>query len=267
MSGNAMQRGYDDTTYLTEMAAGLVSRKFNSVDEAAKAVLAEDGGSNVDRLRRKFREQGWYEKGLAAHVEAEIKRRGLVPEAAYLKVVRRALKTTASPGQSVVRAWVGLQDRYAKRPATSLVTFSLATTLLIAAAASGAVSISTVLVLAVICCVGLLTGWTDRTSETASPRLASIHLGLMSIILGSLITAFGYIEPDPLYTMGSAQGALTATIGFSLIGVYATSFIGSQTRRAGTRNSLEVKLLIASLAVLSQVGTALLLLDTSFPTV
>lgn len=54
--------GYDDSTNLKAMADGIVVKKYGSVDEAAKNVLGEDGGSNVDRLRRKFREQGWYER-------------------------------------------------------------------------------------------------------------------------------------------------------------------------------------------------------------
>lgn len=78
MDSENKQRGYDDSALLKRMADGLVSREFGSVDEAAKAVLEEDTGSNVDRLRRKFREQGWYEKGLNDHVEAQIAARGLI---------------------------------------------------------------------------------------------------------------------------------------------------------------------------------------------
>jgi hypothetical protein len=71
-------RGYDDTQMLSDMARGMFSRRYGSVDEAAKAVAGEDGGSNVDRLRRKFRTEGWFEKGLNEYVEATIKARGLV---------------------------------------------------------------------------------------------------------------------------------------------------------------------------------------------
>lgn len=78
MDSENRQRGYDDSALLKRMADGLVSREFGSVDEAAKAVLEEDSGSNVDRLRRKFREQGWYEKGLNDYVEAQIAARGLI---------------------------------------------------------------------------------------------------------------------------------------------------------------------------------------------
>ncbi|NTF17792.1 hypothetical protein G6L37_05215 [Agrobacterium rubi] len=68
-------RGYDDTAYLAEMADGVIRKRFTSVDEAARSVLGEDGGSNVDRLRRKYREQNWHDRGLYAYVEAEVARR------------------------------------------------------------------------------------------------------------------------------------------------------------------------------------------------
>lgn len=78
MDSENKQRGYDDSALLKRMADGLVLREFGSVDEAAKSVLEEESGSNVDRLRRKFREQGWYERGLNDHVEAQIVARRLV---------------------------------------------------------------------------------------------------------------------------------------------------------------------------------------------
>lgn len=57
-------RGYDDTQSLTEMADGIISGKYASVTDAAKSVLNEDGGSNVDRLRRKYRDEKWFEQAL-----------------------------------------------------------------------------------------------------------------------------------------------------------------------------------------------------------
>jgi hypothetical protein len=71
-------RGYDDQALLEKMAAGIMSRDYSSVDEAARQVLGEDTGANVDRLRRKFRSEAWFEKGLQMHVEEEIRKRGLV---------------------------------------------------------------------------------------------------------------------------------------------------------------------------------------------
>jgi hypothetical protein len=78
MNNETTMRGYDDSDLLQKMAEGLVTREFGSVDEAAKVVLGEESGSNVDRLRRKFREQGWYEVGLSQYVEAKITERGLI---------------------------------------------------------------------------------------------------------------------------------------------------------------------------------------------
>lgn len=49
-------RGYDDTKSLLTMATGLADGTYSSVHQAARLVLNETGGPNVDRLRRKFRE-------------------------------------------------------------------------------------------------------------------------------------------------------------------------------------------------------------------
>lgn len=49
-------RGYDDTKNLLTMATGLADGTYSSVHQAARLVLNETGGPNVDRLRRKFRE-------------------------------------------------------------------------------------------------------------------------------------------------------------------------------------------------------------------
>lgn len=69
------QRGYDDTELLTRMARGLILREFSSVDDAAKTVIGDAHPSNAERLRRKFREQNWYERGLQDYVTSEIERR------------------------------------------------------------------------------------------------------------------------------------------------------------------------------------------------
>lgn len=53
-------KGYDDTKELKAMAAGIKNGIYTSVEQAAKAVLADPRQSNVDRLRRKFREQDWH---------------------------------------------------------------------------------------------------------------------------------------------------------------------------------------------------------------
>lgn len=77
MTENISTKGYDDNATLKAMAAGLINRRFSSVDEAARTLIGEPSGSNVDRLRRKYREQNWHQKGLDEYVEAEIARRGI----------------------------------------------------------------------------------------------------------------------------------------------------------------------------------------------
>lgn len=62
-------RGYDDTLHLEQMAKGIIEGRYSSVTEAAKKVLGEDAGSNVDRLRRKFRDDGSFQRGREGYVE------------------------------------------------------------------------------------------------------------------------------------------------------------------------------------------------------
>lgn len=61
-------RGYDDTKYLEAMGHGIMTGEYSSVEQAARAILQEDGGSNVDRLRRKFRQDGWFVKSRDEYV-------------------------------------------------------------------------------------------------------------------------------------------------------------------------------------------------------
>jgi hypothetical protein len=70
-------RGYDDTKELMEMAVGIFDGRFKSVDHAARSVLPDPKQSNVDRLRRKFREQDWMDKG-----REEFLRQSLEPDRA-----------------------------------------------------------------------------------------------------------------------------------------------------------------------------------------
>jgi hypothetical protein len=66
------QRGYDDAPLLAEMAKGIIECRYSSVDGAAKHVLGEAAGSNVDRLRRKFRQGRWLEKGRDAWLNEQL---------------------------------------------------------------------------------------------------------------------------------------------------------------------------------------------------
>lgn len=79
-------RGYDDTKELMEMAIGIFDGRFKSVENAARSVLSDPTQSNVDRLRRKFRQQNWMNKG-----REEFLRRSLEPD-----VVQDGRETTFS---------------------------------------------------------------------------------------------------------------------------------------------------------------------------
>lgn len=74
---NNSARGYDDTKELMEMAIGIFDGRFKSVEHAARSVLSDPKQSNVDRLRRKFRQQDWMNKG-----REEFLRRSLEPDVA-----------------------------------------------------------------------------------------------------------------------------------------------------------------------------------------
>lgn len=65
-------RGYDDGKLLEEIAVGIFEQRFASVDEGAKFVTGEDGGANVDRLRRKYRTENWFRRGLEIYTARKI---------------------------------------------------------------------------------------------------------------------------------------------------------------------------------------------------
>jgi hypothetical protein len=262
MKGTTIQRGYDDTGYLTDMAEGLVVRTWGSVDEAAKAVLGEEGGSNVDRLRRKFREQNWYERGLSAHVEAEIARRGLSTTPGWLCAANKIRSACLAPLQTLSAVGGAVRARFVSGPPkNSMVAFSLATTLAFVAAASGAVAMEHALTAVVGCTLVLLGAWADRTSMNAAARTACMHLSGMAALTCGVVAAFALAHPSTAFTLGSSEGAMAAAAGMTIMGLYATSYVGTRTRRSGTRGTLEVTGLIVALATMSQLGTALMIRD------
>lgn len=69
---NEKTRGYDDSDLLKQMADGIFEGKFSSVSEAAKHVLREDGGSNVDRLRRKYRDERWFDRAKQSFINENL---------------------------------------------------------------------------------------------------------------------------------------------------------------------------------------------------
>jgi hypothetical protein len=262
MSINDTSRCYPDDKYLKEMAAGVISKRFGSVDEAAKAVLNEEAGSNVDRLRRKFREQDWFARGLAEYVEAEIASRGLIKEPGPLRLFRSLRGTLAFPGRLKRKTWLsGMAVMKESRPKTPTAAVTFAAAGLIGLMASGVVTATTALMLALSSALFTAVFWADRASEFADRRQARSHLTAMTLATAAAVVSFGYASPDAAYTLGSFAGSVAAAFGLTSLGVYVTSYISVEAHRAGRRKTFEVSALIVALSILSQSGTALLAYD------
>jgi hypothetical protein len=256
------QRGYDDTANLREMASGLVSRRFGSVDEAAKAVLAEDGGSNVDRLRRKFREQNWYERGLAEFIEAEIAQRGLIAKPRHIAWFERLKARFGGPVPSLDKVKDDARVLGAKLSPKGSVAFSiLASTLLFAAVSSGHLSSEHALVVLLAGTFYSMIAWANKTSEDAQAKAAALHVAGLSLLTAGVTAMFALFMPTAGYLLGSLYGTLACAVGLTVIGVYITSFVSMRSRRAG-RRTFEVASLIFAVALLSQSATVLLVHDT-----
>jgi hypothetical protein len=102
MTTGSEMRGYDDTKYLEAMGQGIMTGEYSSVEQAARAVLQENGGSNVDRLRRKFRQDGWFAKSRDE----------------YVRFLRYGPKPILKYGEVTNSAWYGFCAglRFWKRP-------------------------------------------------------------------------------------------------------------------------------------------------------
>lgn len=255
-------KGYDDSAYLKAMADGIITRQFNSVDEAAKAVLGEEGGSNVDRLRRKYREQNWHEKGLAAFVEAEIARRDLIAAPAHMKLLHALRTRLASPMTTAVQAFTASKQVLTTTKPDGKTALPMAVATLLLAGVSISV-IPMIYAMAAFLAFTLfaLTSWADRSSETADARKAGFILSAMAGSVAALVGAFGLLSPNSDYSVGSMHGSITLAIGLSVIGVYATSFVSTRAAAAGRRKTFEVSALIIALAIMSQTGTVILAKD------
>lgn len=255
-------KGYDDSAYLQVMADGIITRKYNSVDEAAKAVLGEDGGSNVDRLRRKYREQNWHEKGLAAYVEAEIAKRDLIKAPGHVKLLTKLSARLTSPATTALQVFTatGRMLGHTKPDGKTALPMVVATLLLTGVSVSiipMAYAMAAFLALTLFA----LTSWADRSSEKSDGRTAGFVLSAMAGGIVALVGAFGLLSPNSAYSVGSMHGAVTLAIGLSIIGVYATSFVSTRAVAAGRRKTFEVSALIIALAIMSQTGTAILAKD------
>jgi hypothetical protein len=260
-TGDTM-KGYDDSAHLTAMADGLITRKYHSVDEAAKAVLGEEGGSNIDRLRRKYREQNWHEKGLTAYVDAEIAKRNLIVAPAHMKILTTLSERLASPVSTALRAVKAIRRILSLiKPDGRTALPMVAATLLLSAVSVSAIPMAYAMAAFVAFTVFALTSWADRSSESSDGWKAGFVLSAMAGAIAVLVGVFGLLSPNAAYSVGSMHGAIALAIGLSIIGVYATSFISTRAVTAGRRKTFEVSALIVALAIMSQTGTAILAKD------
>jgi hypothetical protein len=225
-----MIRGYDDTPFLRQMARGLVLRTYASVDEAAKAVLDEPGGSNVDRLRRKFREQGWYETGLREYVE----------EQAGTIVVNDAVPTEpdrpVGDGEALsMGRFRSMMDRMVLANApTGAVLFSLTAVLFMGVAAHFGI-LSNVVSLGVFAGFTLLMAsfWLEKTARTVPTMVAVLHCAaLVALAIWSAVF-FRAVEPNSVFVLGSTMGALSSGIIMVVLGGYLASIVIYRTDYKG----------------------------------
>jgi hypothetical protein len=255
-------KGYDDSPYLQAMADGIITRTYGSVDEAAKAVLGEEGGSNVDRLRRKYREQNWHEKGLAAYVETVIARRDLIPAPGHMKLLTRVTARLSNPATTALQA-VSAARRILShtKPDGKTALPMVVATLLLTGVSTSVIPMAYAMAAFLAFTLFALTSWADRSSEKSDGRTAGFVLSAMAGGVAALVGAFGLMSPNSAYSVGSMHGAVTLAIGLTIIGVYATSFVSTRAVAAGRRKTFEVSALIVALAIMSQTGTAILAKD------
>lgn len=244
-------RGYDDSPYLKEMADGVIVRKYASVEDAAKSVLGEDSGSNVDRLRRKFREQNWYERGLNDYVEAEINRRGV---------------DTATPSHDpwyVNSKGVPMGDREIRvvkimlaifrqiTPTASIAFGGLAAAFVACALYMKSVEPGVVLAPMVGLSVLGMAIWAFKAGLTSGVRKAAFDISALATFFGMLTYAMNQMVPDSSYNTGSLPGSGLLAIGVSVIYLYLMAFADQRFRKAGRANSPESIALAAAMTAAS----------------
>jgi hypothetical protein len=258
-------RGYDDSHYLKEMADGIITRRFASVEEAAKAVLDEEAGSNVDRLRRKFREQNWYERGLNDYVEAEINRR-----AAQSEPVESDTPRVTATGKPMSKLQIAL-DAFLRKitneftPTGTMAFFGAGITAGLAATAMRQMAFNPVLPVSFLVSLFGMILWANKAGKTATPIQAGLHLGALATLAISMIVGFSMVVPDPDYTAGSLPGVATITFACMVAGVYASEFIIAYGRRDGREKAPEIiGLAAATVVVAGLLGWSPILIDMSY---
>lgn len=257
-------RGYDDSPYLKEMADGIISRRFASVDEAAKAVLDEEAGSNVDRLRRKFREQNWYERGLNDYVEAEINRRAVEAPAAVTEpeFVTASGRPMSKAGVVVTKTMRKLTDEFA--PTATLGFVGAGITAALAAVGMRPMSIAPILTASFFVSLLGMMIWAHRAASKATPIQACLHLASMSAFFVALVVGLRSAVPDPSFFAGSLPG--TAVIAFAafVFSNYVSELVAAYGRRSGRAKSPEIFALTALIAAVGGLGFLPLLTDLAY---
>jgi hypothetical protein len=242
-------RGYDDSPYLKEMADGIITRRFASVDEAAKVVLDEEAGSNVDRLRRKFREQNWYDRGLNDYVEAEINRRAAETtitdlEPAFLTATGRPMNKAEVVFDKTMRK---LTREFT--PTATMAFFGVSITAALAAVSMRPMSVALILSASfLVSLIGMLL-WVYKAASTATPIQASVHLTSISAIFLVLIGGLALVVPDPSFKAGSLPGTAMIAFACMVLASYLCELVTAYGRRSGRAKSPEIVALSIALMV------------------
>jgi hypothetical protein len=255
-------RGYDDSAHLKEMADGIITRRFASVEEAAKAVLGEEAGSNVDRLRRKFREQNWYERGLSDYVEAKIARRATLEiDEVDQEPVANEQKTLGGAAEIVSKQVRELLVRQFTPTGTIAflgIAFTSALTVLQMRPLSGAFVVITSVVISIL---GLVL-WADKEASHATGPKMWLQLAAMSALWASLVAVFGITVPDPRYRFGSSLGDIAVASAGLVFGIYISGLVLAHGKRTARPKSPEIMgLAIAALIFSSMLGVLPLMSD------
>ncbi|MCV9964773.1 hypothetical protein OIU34_23050 [Pararhizobium sp. BT-229] len=242
-------RGYDDSPYLKEMADGIITRRFASVDEAAKAVLDEEAGSNVDRLRRKFREQNWYERGLNDYVEAEINRRA--DEAPATDAQPAFVTATGRPMNKVEVLFEKTMRKLTNEftPTATMAFFGAGLTAALAAVTMRPMSIVPVLTASFLVSLLGMMIWAHRAASKATPVQACLHIASMSVLFVAMAVGLAIAVPDPSFKAGSLPG--TAVIAFAglVLSNYLCELVMAYGRRSGRAKSPEIFALAVAIVV------------------
>jgi hypothetical protein len=240
------------------MAEGVVTRRFASVDEAAKAVIGEETGSNVDRLRRKFREQNWYDRGLKDYVEAEIGRRSAEASssASFKGIVVAADGSIITPKGRVIRGFWAFYVRSCLgivrgfTPPGMLAFLSAALSFALILAGLKVISIAGIIAVSCVTSFFGLFLWASNAARNASLRERIAHLAALLIFFGGIASIMRLWTPDPSFLLGSAFGSFSVAAGAMVVGSYLISALEEHGNKTGRRESIEFKGLAAAMFII-----------------